>query len=66
MFQILNTPLLIDWNKFTLGASMFIPCLNRVAVERYIIKECSRMQFTVVTRRVVENKKYGVRVWRTV
>ena len=65
MFRLLNTPILIQWDKFQPGTSIFIPCLNRGAVERYLLKECRRMKFEVVSRKVVENKKYGVRIWRT-
>lgn len=65
MFRLLNTPILVQWDKFLPGTSMFIPCLNRGAVERYLLSECRRMRFTVVTKKVVENKKYGVRIWRT-
>lgn len=62
--KILGTPLLIEWTKFQPGTSFFIPCLDRREVERFVVKEAQRIGVSVITRRVIENKIYGLRVWR--
>ena len=43
---------------------MFIPCLDRKEVERFITQEAARLRLNVVCKQVVENKVYGLRVWR--
>lgn len=55
---------MIEWDKFQLGASMFIPCLNRRAMQKFIEKETQRLKMTIICKRVIENGLYGLRVWR--
>lgn len=55
---------MIEWDKFQLGASMFIPCLNRRAMQKFIEKETQRLKMTIICKRVIENELYGLRVWR--
>jgi hypothetical protein len=55
----------IEWEKFKLGASFFIPCLNRGEVENYVRREATRLRMEIVCKAVVERGKYGLRVWRT-
>lgn len=62
--QVMGLPLLIEWAKFQPGTSMFIPCIDRRSVERFITAEAGRLHLTVVCKQVVENGKYGLRVWR--
>jgi hypothetical protein len=54
----------IEWSKFRPGASFFIPCLQRVKMERFVLAEARRIKVQVLCRRVVENGVYGLRVWR--
>lgn len=61
---IFNQPLLIQWPKLKPGASIFVPCIDRTAVQRFIRRECRRFGVDVVTKQVVENGVYGVRAWR--
>jgi len=61
---ILGSPILIEWSKLTPGASFFIPCLDRTAMRRMIAAEAARLKIQVVMKSTVENKMYGLRVWR--
>lgn len=56
--------IVVNWEKFVRGASVFIPCVNtRKAVDH--ILDASELTKSDVTQRVcVEGGKYGVRVWR--
>ncbi len=60
----LELRIVIEWDKFQLGASMFIPCLNRRAMQKFIEKETQRLKMTIICKRVIENGLYGLRVWR--
>ena len=60
----LELRIVIEWDKFQLGASMFIPCLNRRAMQKFIEKETQRLKMTIIRKRVIENGLYGLRVWR--
>ena len=60
----MGLPVLIEWDKFHPGTSMFIPCLDRRAMERFITREVVRHHLSVVCKQVVENGVYGLRVWR--
>ena len=65
MLRIINLPVMIVWREFNVGTSIFIPCLDRDAVEDYILDECRRAGIEVTSKQVVHNDMYGVRVWRT-
>lgn len=62
--QILGIPILIEWRKFKPGTSFFIPCLDRRAMEKEVIAETERLKVPVITKQVIENGMYGLRVWR--
>jgi hypothetical protein len=61
--QVLGIPLLIEWDKFHPGTSFFIPCIDRRAVQRFVMQEAQRLRVPIVCKQVVENKIYGLRVW---
>lgn len=65
MLRILNQPIEVEWGKFSVGTSIFIPCLNRDEVEQDILQECERHGFVVTTKKIITRGMYGVRVWRT-
>jgi hypothetical protein len=44
--------------------SVFIPCLDRKAHGKALEKEATRLGFKVVYKPVVENGRYGLRLWR--
>lgn len=62
--QVLGIPLLIEWDKFHPGTSFFVPCIDRRAVQRFVMQEARRLKFPVVCKQVLENGVYGLRVWR--
>lgn len=62
--RILNIPLLIEWDKFKVGTSFFVPCIDRKLTQRFVEEEAQRLKLNVVCKQVIEKKKYGLRVWR--
>jgi hypothetical protein len=62
--QVLGIPLLIEWDKFHPGTSFFIPCIDRRDVQRFVMQEARRLRIPVACKQVIENKVYGLRVWR--
>jgi|VirMetMinimDraft_7_1064189.scaffolds.fasta_scaffold118458_2 hypothetical protein len=64
MLQILQLLVKIEWTKFKVGTSFFVPCLNRKEVADYILKETGRLRFKVICKHVIERHRYGLRVWR--
>lgn len=63
--RVLNLPVMIEWGKFEVGNSLFIPCLNRTEVEQYLQEQGQRIGFKLTTKQVIAKGCYGVRVWRT-
>jgi hypothetical protein len=41
-----------------------VPCLERKPVQNFILQEAKRLGLSVVCKQVIENKVFGVRVWR--
>lgn len=54
----------IDWTKFKVGYSFFIPCLNPRKSRKHILKTVHRLRYKVVTKVVIEDGVRGVRVWK--
>lgn len=54
----------IDWKKFKVGYSFFIPCLNPTKSRRDILKVVHRLKYKVVHKVVIEDGVRGVRIWR--
>jgi hypothetical protein len=65
VLQIANLPVTIVWKNFNVGSSIFIPCIDRDAVESYVSEQCRRMSMVVVSKQVIHKKMYGVIFWRT-
>ena len=64
MLKILNLVILIPWERFEPGMSVFIPCLDRKGHGKELEKEANRLGYKIIYKPVVENGKYGLRVWR--
>lgn len=64
MLKILNLTILIPWERFEPGMSIFIPCLDRKVHGKTLEKEAKRLGYEVVWKPVIENGKYGLRLWR--
>jgi hypothetical protein len=62
--EVMGLPLLIEWDKFQVGTSIFVPCIDRKPVEKFITQETRRLRLNVVCKQVVEKGVYGLRVWR--
>ena len=54
----------LNWSKFTVGSSFFIPCLDDVAGRERIAKKMKRLNFNVIIKLVIEDGIRGLRVWR--
>jgi len=54
----------IDWDKFTPGASVFIPCLDTAKAVEHLVEAAKINKQDIAKRVRIENGKYGVRVWR--
>ena len=64
MLTILNLTILIPWTEIEPSRSVFVPCLDRAYHERVLLWEAEKQGYKVVCKHVVENGKYGLRLWR--
>lgn len=62
--RTLGYPILIEWDKFVPGTSIFIPCIERKKMEKFVRSEAERFHMEIMVRRVIERGAYGLRVWR--
>ena len=60
----MNLPVMIQWDKFKVGTSFFIPCIDRKVTQRFVETEAKRIGVQVICKQVVEKNRYGLRVWR--
>jgi hypothetical protein len=44
--------------------SIFIPCLDRKRHKKTLVVEAERLGYKVVCKEVIEEGKYGLRLWR--
>ena len=56
--------IVIDWDKFVVGTSVFIPCLNTKKAIADMVEASGIPKDDLLKRICVEGGKYGVRVWR--
>lgn len=54
----------IKWNKFQVGASFFIPCLNPQKAWKRVLQVLSKRKVKAVHKIVIEDGVRGIRVWR--
>lgn len=64
MLKVMKLTILVPWKKLEPGQSFFIPCLDRKAHAKTLQSEADRLGVEVVIKQVVEEGKYGLRVWR--
>ena len=62
--QIHGLTFRVNWSKFIVGASIFIPCLDTEGAKATILKTTRRLGYEIKTRVVVEKGISGLRVWR--
>ena len=54
----------INWTKFKLGRSIFIPCLDAEEAKTVVNTTMDRLGFKVKVKLVIENGFRGLRIWR--
>ena len=57
--------IVIDWDAFELGASMFIPCVDTEEALKQLRKIASRKGIKFNHKAMIVNEKWGLRIWRT-
>jgi len=53
------------WDKFSIGSSFFIPCLDDNTAKQYVKTKMDRLGYAVIIKTVIEDEVKGLRVWRT-
>ena len=54
----------INWAKFIVGASFFIPCLDTEAALAEVITVTKRLGYRIKSHVDVYKGVYGLRIWR--
>jgi hypothetical protein len=54
----------INWRKFVVGSSFFIPCLDVEEAQNQIKRTTKRLRYKIKTQLVIEQGIQGLRVWR--
>ena len=54
----------VPWESFVTGASFFLPCINTTEAKKQVTKAFKKRNITIKMVVLIENKRYGVRVWR--
>lgn len=57
--------IVVDWERMHVNASVFIPCVNTLRATNQAIKIAELKSWRITTRIRIENKMFGVRIWRT-
>lgn len=55
----------VDWKKFRVGWSFFVPCLRLEESQETITAVAKRLGYKVLIKPVIEQGIKGLRVWRT-
>ena len=56
--------ILVDWDKFVVGSSLFVPCVDTTNCREQVLEITRRKGFRVEWRHRIENGRWGVRFWR--
>lgn len=56
---------LIHWNAWELGMSVFIPCIDPTPIRRQMSRKAQKYGYTLESSEGVEDQQFGVRFWRT-
>jgi len=62
--QTHGVPIELEWAKFQIGTSVFIPGVDQAELVRQLRWEMEQRGLNVVLRATAENDMLGVRVWR--
>jgi len=55
----------IDWEKFVVGSSFFIPCIHTEACKQKVKQTTKDLRMRVVMKVVIQDGIRGLRIWRT-
>ena len=58
--------IIVQWDDMVVGASVFIPCIDTEKAKQQMIKIAELKSWKVEMRVRIENKMFGLRIWRTV
>jgi hypothetical protein len=64
MTQIHGIVFDVQWDKFGVHSSFFIPCLDDRKARKLLYVECRERKLQVRIKTVTEDRIRGVRVWR--
>jgi hypothetical protein len=56
--------IVVRWDKFPVGASVFIPCVNTLELVRQVHQITTMREWVVHYRPGIEGGRWGVRIWR--
>ena len=54
----------IEWSKFSIGTSFFLPCIAHNRMANGITQRAESRGFKVKILPRIENQMWGIRVWR--
>jgi hypothetical protein len=54
----------LDWSKFRVGYSFFVPCIDEKAARKTLAAVAKRLKIEIVTKVVIADGVKGLRVWR--
>jgi hypothetical protein len=54
----------IEWRKFIVGSSFFVPCIDTKSLRKHIEHQAKARDMRIRTIDRVENTLWGIRVWR--
>jgi len=57
---------IVQWDSMVVGASVFIPCVDTEKAKQQIPKIAELKTWQVEMRVRIEDKMFGLRIWRTV
>jgi len=56
----------VQWDDMVVGASAFIPCVDTEKAKQQLEKIAELKSWQVAVRVRIENKMFGLRIWRIV
>jgi len=56
----------VQWDDMVVGASVFVPCIDTEKAKQQMIKIAELKTWQVEMRVRIENKMFGLRIWRIV
>ena len=57
---------IVQWDDMVVGTSVFVPCIDTEKTKQQMIKIAELKTWQVEMRVRIENKMFGLRIWRIV